>query len=130
MNSLKKILEDSPNPDTYRDVLGEIIEDLKTVTRFKIDGMEGWLKIEGIGSFDAALVRNIYYDKNVGIADGIDPENAPRIIIFDGEELIIKNCRNSFVDPERYVCGESNYWKDEVEEYQQYLWNESSKKAN
>ena len=111
MNSLKKILEDSPNPDTYRDVLGEIIEDLKTVTRFKIDGMEGWLKIEGIGSFDAALVRNIYYDKNVGIADGIDPENAPRIIIFDGE---------------------SNYWKDEDEdeEYQQYLWNESSKKAN
>ena len=62
-------------------------------------------------------MRNIYYDKNVGIADGIDPENAPRIIIFDGE---------------------SNYWKDEdedededeEEEYQQYLWNESSKKAN
>ena len=84
-------------------MLGEIIEDLKTVTRFKIDGMEGWLKIEGIGSFDAALVRNIYYDKNVGIADGIDPESAPRIIIFDGEELIIKNYSNSFVDTERYA---------------------------
>ena len=92
--------------------------------------MEGWLKIEGIGSFDAALVRNIYYDKNVGIADGIDPESAPRIIIFDGEELIIKNYSNSFVDTERYAWGESKYWKDEVEEYQQYLWNESSKKAN
>ena len=128
--SLLKLLEERRNPDTYRYVLGEIMEDLKTVTRFKIDGSEGWLKIEGVGSFDSALVRNIYYGDSLGMEDGIDPHNAPTIIIFDGEELIIKNYSNRDVDTERYVCGESDYWEDEVEEYQQYLWNESSKKAN
>ena len=88
VNLLKKILEDSPNPDTYRYVLGEIMKDLKTVTRTKIDGAEHFLDVEGIGDFDSAVVRNVYYDQNVGLTGGVNPRNAPRIIIFDGKELI------------------------------------------
>lgn len=110
----------------YRQLIAEIVSELKTVTRFKINREEYWIEIEGEGTLDNALLRNVYIDQDVGGDGPIATQDAPRIVIFDGEELIIKNYSSGLVRTERFICNKSNYWRNLVEKSTQQRWNKPS----